>query len=277
MRTPFIITAAIATASLAFAPAPSHAALPYRDLRTNTPRSAPVIRPVSASTALVKFLKTINAHYIGHPVLPAVRLQVMTPLRNESGLHAYAQAASNPRSIYYRHFLTPAQIGDAFGTPAAQYAASIAFFKQHGMLVKSYKQRTGFGIIGSSIDIEKTLGIRLGAYQYRTPQGKLATFTAPANGASSLASSIGTVSLGSLISLPLVRSEIFSGGPALPVAPGFGDGRVNGYSPRKRSHAPSIMTARTRPATRARASTSASSARVRSVSKTSRTTRRSSA
>ncbi|MBC5800604.1 MAG: hypothetical protein GIX03_04890 [Candidatus Eremiobacteraeota bacterium] len=71
------------------------------------------------------------------PAAQSVRLSVSLRLRDESNLDRLIAAQSNPRSPVYRHFLSAAQVRDAFGATAPDYASTVAAL-----------QRAGFSIVG---------------------------------------------------------------------------------------------------------------------------------
>ena len=72
------------------------------------------------------------------PATQPVRLSVNLRLREGSDLDSLIAAQSNPRSPVYRHFLSAAQVRDAFGATAGDYERTVDAL-----------QRAGFSIVGN--------------------------------------------------------------------------------------------------------------------------------
>src|SRR5271170_2027148 len=66
-----------------------------------------------------------------------VTLSIGLPFRNQPELQAFVQAAQDPHSPQYRHFLTAAQFTDRFGPTPGDYQALIAFAQSHHLRVLS--------------------------------------------------------------------------------------------------------------------------------------------
>ncbi len=171
-------------------------------------------------------LSRIGARYVGpaqitHPLT----FHVQTMLRNEAGLHAYAQAASTPGSVYYRHWLNPVSIASAFGTPVAQYNAAAAYFASYGLAVKTWKTRTSLTVTGTQAQIEAALGTKLGVYTLRGNRfyGITKAVSVPANLA------VGGIS--ALTNAHLKHTHSLPGGPPESISGGFANARVNGVTP----------------------------------------------
>ena len=146
-------------------------------------------------------------------------------MRNEAGLHAYAVAASTPRSVYYRHWLGPTQIADAFGTPLAQYNQTAAYFRSFGMLVKTWPMRTSMSVLGSQRQVEAALGTKLGMFQFRSSR-----FFLPAK-QMSFPAGVAVASVSGLTNAHFRHTHSMVGGPPEPISGGFANARVNGVTP----------------------------------------------
>ena len=98
-------------------------------------------------------------------------------LRDRAALDRYIAALHDPRSPQFRQWLTPAEFGDAFGTPAPQYDALVHALEKGGLEVTRYAGRTYLEAKGTAAQVQKLLGVRLvdvdGAPEgsYRTFQG----------------------------------------------------------------------------------------------------------
>jgi len=107
------------------------------------------------------------------PVLPAgVQLRDASPsspqtlnlglkLRDRAALDRYILALHDPRAPQFRQWLTPAEFGDAFGTPVQQYDALVHALEKSGLEVKRYAGRTYLEAKGTASQVEKLLGVRL--------------------------------------------------------------------------------------------------------------------
>jgi kumamolisin len=60
---------------------------------------------------------------------------VMLPLRDEAAATRFAKAVSDPASIFYGHYVTPAEFGARFGGDAASYDAVRQWGLSHGLTV----------------------------------------------------------------------------------------------------------------------------------------------
>jgi subtilase family serine protease len=163
-----------------------------------------------------------GTRFLGYPRNAAFEVQAVTRMRNAAGLNAYAIAASDPKSVYYRKFLTPKQIADNFGTPAADYANAVAYLRSYGLRVQTYKQREMLRVWGSQSALERAFGTRFGIFR---------------RGSARLAAPVSTPRVpngvhidalaGAVTGLHLMHIDSMPGGP--PSA--YSSGRIAGYSP----------------------------------------------
>ncbi len=90
------------------------------------------------------------------PATQPVRLAVSLRLRDESNLDALIAAQSNPHSPAYRHFLSAAQVRDAFGATTADYTSTIAAFQHAGFaIVGTDRMRTLIDVRAPSAVVER--------------------------------------------------------------------------------------------------------------------------
>ncbi len=194
-------------------------------------RSAGSISPIGAGARhtfpfVPGILSRIGVRYVGaakisHPL----EFHVQTQLRNEAGLHAYAQAANTPGSVYYRHWLNPVSIATSFGTPLAQYNAAVAYFQSYGLTVKTWKTRTSLSVTGTQAQIEAALSTKLGMYNLRGSMFYGITK------AVSVPSSIAVAGISTLTNAHLKHTHSLPGGPPEPISGGFANARINGVTP----------------------------------------------
>lgn len=105
-----------------------------------------------------------GARYLGPAHVGAVHIDVIMRMRDQAGLLRYAQMVSDPRSAYYRRFLTPQQIGDAFGAPRDEYEKTIRYFWSQGLSTRSWAQRESVAVSGSQAALEHAFHTRLGLF-----------------------------------------------------------------------------------------------------------------
>ena len=108
-----------------------------------------------------------RATYVGPLTSPvALGMLAQPQLQNETGLIAYAQQASMPGNPNYRHFLTPAQIGQQYGASPQSESEVATYFQQYGIGVGSWPQHLALSLVGSSTQFSAALGVKFGYYQY---------------------------------------------------------------------------------------------------------------
>lgn len=95
-------------------------------------------------------------------VVENVQVTVSLQPRDLVGLEAYASAVSDPRSPLYRHFLTPAEIGQRFGASQENRRIVADYFRRQGLTV-SLDAPNGMAVIleGAANRIENAFGTRL--------------------------------------------------------------------------------------------------------------------
>lgn len=93
------------------------------------------------------------------PVNPKTRMTISIDFlpSNIPLMEAYANDVSNPKSPYYRKWLTPEQIGEKFGAPFATLREAESDLKQHGLTVTLVaKDRLHIIAKGSATQVERT-------------------------------------------------------------------------------------------------------------------------
>ena len=178
--------------------------------------------PSASAILAAKGIRYVGPVFAGR--LP-LSFRVQTTLRNEAALHAYAVAASSPKSLFYRRWLAPSQIANAFGTPLAQYNQTAAYFRSFGLLVKTWPMRTSLSIVGTQLQIQAALNTKLGMYQFRNSR-----FYLPATQIS-FPAGIAVHDISGLTNARYRHVHSMVGGPPEPISGGFANARVNGVTP----------------------------------------------
>ncbi len=94
----------------------------------------------------------------------AISMNVGLELQDEAGLLTYAREASTPGSAQYRHFLTPQQIGSAFGASSATVATVAKYFRSYGISVGTWPQHLMLSLAGGLPAFERAFNTSFGWY-----------------------------------------------------------------------------------------------------------------
>lgn len=170
-RTRFIALASVCALLLSGCGGGSHSALPSTTSEPSTPYTGP--STLSNFTWGADFMK--QAQYAGPAQVSALSVDVQLQAQNLPGLLEYAKMASDPASPLYRHFLTPAEIGERFGASQSTYEAAAAYFASYHLGVGTWPQRLSMVVTGKQSDMEAAFGTKFGVYH---EYGR--TFIAPA-------------------------------------------------------------------------------------------------
>lgn len=137
---------------------------------------------------------------------------------DRAGLAGYAQAVTNPHSVDYRHFLTPAQVSRRFGATPGQVSAVEAWLRGSGLRARRVSQQE-IDATGTVAATERAYGTRLDEYKTKT-----GTFRAPVRDAQVPAGvADDLLSVGGLDSRPVLMKPAGQTGPA---RPGIGTGKL---------------------------------------------------
>ncbi len=91
-------------------------------------------------------------------------LDVRLTQQNARGLVAYAAAVADPKSPLYRHFLTPEQIGAAYGASTSSVQAAAKYFEAYHLHVGTWPQHLSLFVSGAQSDLAKAFGTTFGVY-----------------------------------------------------------------------------------------------------------------
>ncbi len=99
-----------------------------------------------------------------------ISLSVGLQLRDANGLKQYVQDITNPKSLNYHRYLTPAQVSDVFGPDKTTYNALLQFLQQSGFTIKAtYKHRLLITFSGTVGQVESVFHVQIN--NYTAPDG----------------------------------------------------------------------------------------------------------
>ncbi|MDQ6824426.1 MAG: S53 family peptidase [Candidatus Eremiobacteraeota bacterium] len=166
-----------------------------------------------------------GARYAGPANAGMMSVDVMMQMRNPTGLVRFAQAIANPHSPLFRHYLTPALIGEIFGAPANAQSDVISYFASQGLAVQAWPQREVVRVVGPQFRMERAFGTHFGIYE---KSGRV--FYGPTN-APQLARRLPIVSVSRLVSYHRLRRPLRVVSGPQPLVGGQTNGLLAGYSP----------------------------------------------
>ncbi|MFG2820015.1 protease pro-enzyme activation domain-containing protein [Kitasatospora sp. NPDC048365] len=153
------LSAPLLAATLA---APAHAA-PAAHNRVVVPGTHPVWASPSADEGAVEASEPVT-------------VRIYLAGRDRAGLDAFAQDVSDPHSAQYRHFLTPEQLKERFGTSPEQVASVRAWLASTGLTVTSdtehYLVANGTAEQAQAAFAVQLHSFRRGNQTYRAPVGE---------------------------------------------------------------------------------------------------------
>ncbi|MGO8984693.1 MAG: protease pro-enzyme activation domain-containing protein [Terriglobales bacterium] len=125
-----------------------------------------------AQTVLTHHVReaTLNgdAKLLGHlPGNKILQLDVVLPLRDQTGLDAFLVELRNPYSPDYRRFLTPAEFTEKFGPTQQDYDAVVGYVQNHGLaIVGGSRDGMEVQVKGTVSAIESAFHVNLLTYQH---------------------------------------------------------------------------------------------------------------
>lgn len=222
MKRPAFLVAAFAAAVL-LASCSGHGAGSGLTPPADVPSQVPAFTPYTGPAQLADFQwgqrELQGASVIGSLAGGVMNVNVAIRPQNAPGLLAYAQDASNPASPFYRHFLTPQQIGDRFGASEQDYADTAAYFAGYGLSVAGWPQRLLLAVSGPQSALEKAFGTSFAVYEKNGER-----FIAPAQ-TPHFSRSLPVVAVANLVTLPQAHSYL------IVAPPRAGENQTIGYSP----------------------------------------------
>lgn len=120
-----------------------------------------------------------KSHLIAPAHFGTLSLDVVLPMRDPSGLVAYASSVSDPKSGNYRQFLTPDEIANRFAATKSDQTAAAKYFTGLGLQVGGWKQRMLLHVAGTQAQLEAAFRTKFGTFQSLQGRNFLAPMTAP--------------------------------------------------------------------------------------------------
>jgi subtilase family serine protease len=103
------------------------------------------------------------------PAAQTMRLDVVLPLRDPMGLENFLKDVYDPASIFYRHFVTPAEFTERFGPSQGDYDAAVSYLGANGLtVVGGSRDGMDIQVEGSVASIERAFHVNMDFYQHPT-------------------------------------------------------------------------------------------------------------
>jgi subtilase family serine protease len=103
------------------------------------------------------------------PANQSMRITLVLPLRDQSGLDSFLHDVYDRNSASFRHFLTVEQFTERFGPTRQDYETLKQFARDNGFkVVKTSRNRVNLDVVGSVNAIEKAFHVTMGVYQHDT-------------------------------------------------------------------------------------------------------------
>lgn len=160
---------ALAVAAMAGVAAPAQAQL-------GAPRlTAPNSGPSQMRVVVSNVLSVLQKSKVVGTVDPKQTIHISIGLkpRDLAGLKAFCDSVSDPTSLSYQQYLTPADAGIRFGASAADQAAVVSYLKSQGLQVTLVAaSRMAILAQGTAAQIQTAFGTTLKQYQGPSADGK---------------------------------------------------------------------------------------------------------
>ncbi len=156
--------------------------------------------------------------------LASISVDLIPQMQNAAGLMNYAKSVGDPKSANYRHFLTPAQIGDQFGASKSSYDAAVKYFQGEGLSVATWPQRLLLHVTGPQAKMQTALHTTFGWYSNGTK-----TFLAPES-TPAPPTSLGITGAANIV---MVVDDFTDHVNVSSSNTGVGNGAIYGYSPQQ--------------------------------------------
>src|ERR1700683_2268008 len=127
-----------------------------------------------AETVMTRHVREVTTNGVARPVghLPAaqvMQLDVVLPVRDRDGLHAFLADLYSQTIPNHVHFLTPAEFTEKFGPTQHDYDATIRYLQAHGLaIVGGSRDGMEVQVRGPVSAIESAFHISMMVYQHPT-------------------------------------------------------------------------------------------------------------
>ena len=103
------------------------------------------------------------------PASKLMSLDVVLPVRDQAGLDNFLAQVSNPMSLNYHNYLTPAEFTARFGPTQNDYATVVQYLKQHGLVIAGgSRDRMDIQVIGPVSAVESAFNVKMHTYRHPT-------------------------------------------------------------------------------------------------------------
>jgi subtilase family serine protease len=160
-----ILCASLAACSLTACGGSSSTPISPIPVKAATPVPTPSASAVASTSVAYGATLLSGATFVKRATFGSIGVDVALKMHDLPGLLAYAKSVTDPKNALYRHWLTPAQLGDRFGVPASDYAAATKYFTANGIGVQTFPQRQVMRVLGAQANMERTLGVQFGVYK----------------------------------------------------------------------------------------------------------------
>jgi subtilase family serine protease len=96
-----------------------------------------------------------------------LHLAIGLPVRNQEQLSRSLSEIYDPKSVQYRHYLTPAQFAANYGASESDYQAVVAFAHAKGLTVAEGSNRLAVVVQGTSDKVETAFHVTMNTYSGR--------------------------------------------------------------------------------------------------------------
>ncbi|WP_188794193.1 S53 family peptidase [Dyella nitratireducens] len=104
--------------------------------------------------------------------LPAGKLMsidVVLPVRDQAGLDAFVAQVTDPMSLSYHNYVTPAEFTARFGPTQNDYDTVVSYLKQHGLVVAGgSRDRMDIQVVGPVSAVESAFNVKMRTYRHPT-------------------------------------------------------------------------------------------------------------
>jgi subtilase family serine protease len=104
--------------------------------------------------------------------LPAgqlMSLDVVLPVRDQAGLDNFVAQVTDPMSLNYHNYVTPAQFTARFGPTQNDYDTVVQYLRQHGLVVAGgSRDRMDIQVIGPVSAVESAFNVKMRTYRHPT-------------------------------------------------------------------------------------------------------------
>jgi len=127
-----------------------------------------------AETVMTRHVREVTTNGVARPIghLPAaqvVQLDVVLPVRDRDGLHAFLAELSSSTVPNHNHFLTPAEFTEKFGPTQHDYDSVVRYVQTHGLaVVGGSRDGMEVQVKGPVSAIESAFHISMMIYQHPT-------------------------------------------------------------------------------------------------------------